>query len=289
MGTWETEIFRNDVSEGVMTDYKNKLKIGKADDDALKEILAENEEYISDDEDKFDFWFGLALVMSDLGRLTDEVKNTAVNLIDCGGDLFRFEDNNIALKKRKAALEKLREKLVGEQPERKKISVKKAFLCPWKPNDVLIYKLCSEHYKDKPYFNKFVLLLVDELVSYDVDLPLGDMLPVTYLKICDDYPNSADDIDNSPFVPQKFIFYLDNPKNNRSEREHRFMWYRNGFKKNALRFKLWGNYEFIRPYNKPWTYPNIKDLRDFHTTIACMPERFDEYVIKSLDYYENDL
>ncbi len=104
MGTWETEIFRNDVSESVMTDYKNKLKIGKTDDDALKKILDENEEYMSDDEDKFDFWFGLALAMSDLGRLTDEVKNTAVKLIDCGGDLFRFEDNKSVLKNAKQHL-----------------------------------------------------------------------------------------------------------------------------------------------------------------------------------------
>lgn len=289
MGTWEAEIFRNDVSEDVMTDYKNKLKIGRTDEDALKELLAESEEYLTDDEDKFDFWFGLALIMSDLGRLTDEVKNIAVELIDSGEDLFRFEDSKRELKKRKAALEKLREKLVGEQPERKRIPVTKAFLCPWKPNDVLIYKLDSERFKDKPYFNKFIVLLVDELVNYDVDIPLGDMLPITYLKICGDYPNFAEDIDNSPFIPQQFIFYLNNPKKNRLEREHRFMWYRNGFKKNALRFELWGNYEFTRPYNKPWTYPRIKDMRDFHTTIACMLSRFDEYIIESLDFYKDDL
>ncbi len=289
MGAWGAGIFQNDVSEDVRTDYKNKLKLGKTDEDALKEILSEYSDILNDDEDKYDFWFGLASVMSDLGRLTGEVRKAAVELIDGGGDLFRFEDDKSDMKKRKAALEKLREKLVGEQPERKKVPVAKAFVCPWKPNDVLIFKLDSECFKEKPYFNKYAVMLVDELVNYDIEIPLGDMLPVTYLKICDKRPTSAEDIENSPFIPQRFLFYLGDGRKDKSEREHRVMWYRDGFKKCASRFELWGNYEFTRPYNKPWTYPQIKDTKDFHTTIACMPNRLDEYIIKSLDYYKEDL
>lgn len=289
MGTWGAGIYQNDISEDIRDDYKNKLKAGISDIDALNEILTDGIEYSEDDDDKFDFWFALASIMSDMGRLTEDVKNTAIELIDSGEDLLRFKDNKRELKMRKVELEKLRNKLVGEQPERKKIPVAKAFVCPWKPNDVLLFKLNSECFKDKPYFNKYVVILVDEIVNYDVDIPLGDMLPITYLKICDDYPNSAEDIESSLFIPQQFIFYLNNPKKNRLEREHRFMWYRNGFKKNALRFELWGNYEFTRPYNKPWTYPSIKDTKDFHTIIACVLSRFDEYIIKSLDFYKEDL
>lgn len=88
MGTWEAEIFRNDVSEDVMTDYKNKLKIGRTDEDALKELLAESEEYLTDDEDKFDFWFGLALIMSDLGRLTMKLKTSPWNSSTAAGICF---------------------------------------------------------------------------------------------------------------------------------------------------------------------------------------------------------
>lgn len=66
------------------------------------------------------------------------------------------------------------------------------------------------------------MLLVDVIDNYDVDIPLGDMLSITYLKICDDYPNSAEDINNSPFIPQQFIFYLNNPKKNKLERETPF-------------------------------------------------------------------
>lgn len=289
MGNWGAGIFQNDVSDDVKTDYKNKLKMGKSDEVSLQEILTENAEILNDEEDKFDLWFALASVMSDLGRLTTEVSAIAVQLIDNGGDLFRFEDNKSEMKKRKAVLEKLREKLVGVQPERKKIPVVKPFVCPWKPNDALVYRLDSECFKDKPYFNKYIVILVDEIVSYDVDIPLGDMLPITYLKICGNRPSSEEDIENSLFIPQWFIFYLENSKMDKLEREHRFMWYRDGFKKQSSRFELWGNYEFTRPYNKPWTYPRIKDMRDFRTTIACMLSRFDEYIIKSLDFYKEDL
>lgn len=288
MGSWGTGIFQNDVSEEVRTDYKNKLKMGKTDEVALKEILAENAEFIEDDEDKFDFWFGLSWVMSDLGRLTDNVKNTALELVNVG-DLYRFDNSKSNLKKRKEALERLHEKLVGEQPPKKEIPVAKTFVCPWKPNDVFLLRLDSECYKGKPYFNKFIILLVDELVNYDIDIPLGDMLPITYLKICDKRPDSVKDIERSPFIPQQFIFYLNDPKKNRSEREHRFMWYRDGFKKQSLQFEFWGSCEFTRPYNKPWTYPAIKDTKDFRTTIARMLSKIDEYIVRSLDYYQEDL
>ena len=110
MGNWGAGIFQNDISDDVKTDYKNKLKMGKSDEVALQEILSENSEFLDDAEDKFDFWFGLSSVMSDLGRLTEEVRNIAVGLIDRGGDVFRFEDDKSELKKRKAELEKLRNK-----------------------------------------------------------------------------------------------------------------------------------------------------------------------------------
>ena len=289
MGAWGTGIFQNDVSDNVRTDYKNKLKMGKTDEDAVKEILTESGDFLHDDEDKFDFWFGLASVMSDLGRLTDEVKTTALGLIDGGGDLFRFEDDKSELKKRKAALAKLREKLVGEQPGRKKIPVVKAFVCPWKPNDVFIFRLDSASYKNTPYFEKYAVMLVDEIVNYDIDIPLGDMLPVTYLKICGKRPNSSEEIETASFIPQRFLFYLGDSRNNKSEREHRFMWYRDGFKKYSSRFEFWGNYEFTHPYNKPWAYPQIRDEKDFHTTIVYPLSRLDECILRSLDYYKENL
>ena len=49
MGSWGTGIFQNDVSEEVRTDYRNKLKLGKSDEEALKELLDDSQEYLKED------------------------------------------------------------------------------------------------------------------------------------------------------------------------------------------------------------------------------------------------
>ena len=122
MGSWGTGIFQNDVSEEVRTDYRNKLKLGKSDEEALKELLDDSQEYLKEDDDRYDFWFALSSVMYDLGRLTNEVKNTALELIADGGDLMRWSDNKGNQKKRVLQLENLKLKLLSEQPERKKLN-----------------------------------------------------------------------------------------------------------------------------------------------------------------------
>ncbi len=233
MGAWGAGIFQNDVSDDVRTDYKNKLKLGRTDEDALKEILAENSDILNDDEDKYDFWFGLASVMSDLGRLTGEVGKAAIELIDNGGDLFRFEDDKSDMKKRKAALEKLREKLVGEQPERKKVPVAKAFVCPWKVNDIFVYR--------PEWLNKYVLIAVDKFIQCDAEITgLGDMLPVTFFKISDIYPETLENVDNALFLPN-WVF------EQKGLAEYRHMWFKSGFKKATAKFEYVGNFPFARP------------------------------------------
>ena len=289
MGAWGPGLFQNDVADDVKTDYKDKLKLGKSDELALREIIEENSELLNDDDDKFDFWFGLASILFDLGRLTDEVKNTALSLLDSGEDLPRWEEDKSELKKRRKVLDALREKLLSEQPARKKVPIAKRFVCPWKRNDVFVYTLDSECYKNKPYCGKYLLILVEETVNYDLLEGLGDMLPITYLKTSDKYPETASDIDKALFIPQRFLFYLGDSKNDKSEREHRFMWYKEGFKKFAARLTPWGQCDFKRPYNKPCPYPRIRDEHDFHTTIINFWNRFDEFVIESLDYYGDNL
>lgn len=91
MSSWGTGIFQNDVAEGVKTYYKNKLRRGTSDEQALEEILGED--YLVDDDDRFDFWFGLASTMFDLERLTDYVRNKALELLKNGGDIKQWDKN----------------------------------------------------------------------------------------------------------------------------------------------------------------------------------------------------
>lgn len=54
---------------------------------------------------------------------------------------------------------------------------------------------------------------------YDVELPLGDTIPVTFLKLLDTLPGSEEEIENSPFVPQRFVHYLKNVREDKNVRE----------------------------------------------------------------------
>lgn len=40
MGSWGTKLYQSDVAEMVRDDYKNKLRAGKRDEEALEEMLA---------------------------------------------------------------------------------------------------------------------------------------------------------------------------------------------------------------------------------------------------------
>lgn len=233
MGSWGTGIFQNDVSEEVRTDYRNKLKLGKSDEEALKELLDSSHNYLHDDDDRYDFWFGLSSVMYDLGRLTDGVKNTALELIADGGDLKRWADNNADQKKRIIQLEKLQEKLLSEQPERKKNALARQFICPWSVNDVFVYH--------QEGLDKYVLIAVDKFIQCDADIiGLGDMLPVTFFKISDSFPEKLEDIDNAIFLPRWF-------NEQKGLTEYRCMWFKTGFKKTSAKFKYVGNFPFGRP------------------------------------------
>lgn len=233
MGTWGTGIFQNDVADGVRTDYKNKLRIGKSDVEALDEIINENIAFINDDDDKFDFWFGLASIMFDLGRLTDTIKNTTLELLDSKQDLVRWEDNKGDLRKRIIQLEKLKEKLLSQQPARKNISIAKPFVCSWKIDDIFVYR--------PHYFDKYILIAVDKFIRCDADIEgLGEILPVTFIKICNEYPQNIDDINNALFLPHYYDI-------NKEIAEYRFMWFKKGFSKASKIFEYVGNMPFDRP------------------------------------------
>lgn len=233
MGSWGAGIFQNDVADDVCTDYRNKLKLGKSDEQALKELLDENADYMNDDEDKFDFWFGLSSVLYDFGRLTPEVRDIALRLIDEGeSDIARWE-RAADIKRRRNELEKLKNKLTSEQPPRKKLPPTKPFTCPWQPNDVYVYR--------PEGFEKYVLLAVEKYIQCDADIKgLNELLPVTFIKLSDIYPKTLDDVNNAVFLPKRIL-------GQGGPVEYRRMWFKNGFKKAAARFEFAGSFIFERP------------------------------------------
>lgn len=237
MGTWGTGIFQNDVADDVKTDYINKLKMGKSDEDALSEIISENSDFLNDPEDSLDFWFSLASIMFDYGRLNEEVKCKAISLLESDKDSKRWTEKEN--KKRKIELEKLKTKMYSEIPTRKKVAVTKRFECKWEKNDIYFAEIKAICDSDK---DGFFVFCVSDTVEFDTRIKgLGDILPVTYLKFVPKIPDDLKEIDDSPFI---LNCKQENNKN------YRFLWLYDGFNRIKSKFIFGGNFEFRRPDKK---------------------------------------
>ena len=212
MGTWGTKIYQNDVSDDVKKDYKNKLKAGKSDEDALDEILDEYDYCIDDSDDRYDFWFALADTMWGLGRLTDQVKEKTLELIDIEDEEERWETE----KERKArlqVLEDLKQKLLSEMPPRKKIPIYKPFISPWKPDEVYVYQVKNPPIDEafnppkdyKNYIGWYITLYVHEIVD-DFNLPgVPDRIPCLYLMFSERKPTSIDELEELQVIYQQLF------------------------------------------------------------------------------------
>ena len=119
MGTWGAGIYQNDVGEDVKEEYISKLKAGKTDEEALNEILKDYKDEIQDADDIYEVYFSLADTMWKKGRLTEEIKNKALELISQEEQSGRWESEGLQ-KQRHKVLMKLKENLLLEMPERKK-------------------------------------------------------------------------------------------------------------------------------------------------------------------------
>lgn len=72
MGTWGVGIYQNDISADVKEDYIAKLKSGKSDEVALKEILSEYQEDMEDIDCKYDFYFWSGRYVVEKGKIDRE-------------------------------------------------------------------------------------------------------------------------------------------------------------------------------------------------------------------------
>jgi hypothetical protein len=145
MGTWGTSILGDDTAADVAAEFKDSIAYGKTIEEAEDQLIADF--CIDDEEDPYafcPFWLGLAAKQVQMGRLSERTKTNALRIIDEGIDIAIWkEESPKDVKKRQAALDKLRAQIVGPQKEPTK--VRKPFLDPieWKESDGLAYQLPS--------------------------------------------------------------------------------------------------------------------------------------------------
>ncbi len=118
MGAHGPAIFSDDTASDVRGDYRELLDDQVPDDEATARVI-EAYQHLGDDEEH-QLWLALAAAQSSVGRLDDEVKGRALDVIDTGRGLELWEEAGpTALGQRRAALAKLRQQLTGPQPTRK--------------------------------------------------------------------------------------------------------------------------------------------------------------------------
>lgn len=145
MGVWGTGLFSDDVACDVKEYYMNCLRKEMTADEAEAAAVEYFQEELADEDDGPVVVLALADTAWRVGRLSDNLKNAAIEIIDSGKDLNRWEAEEASLlKKRQNVLFKLKEKLLSTQPPEKRIYKKKPYICQWEIGDVFAYQLKSK-------------------------------------------------------------------------------------------------------------------------------------------------
>lgn len=160
MGAWGTGLYQDDDTCDIKEEYLTYLRIGMSNEEAQEELIECNEELIEDEEIGPLFWLALADTQWEYGRLTNEVKEEALEVINSGKDLERWEEDKKLYEKRKKVLEDLKERLNTKQPEEKKIRKMIFTRLNWNVGDILLYQIQEEDLKDHKWYGKYVLLKV---------------------------------------------------------------------------------------------------------------------------------
>jgi hypothetical protein len=121
MGAWGPAIFSDDLACDIRDDFKELIGDGYDSDQATKTLENEYQDSINGSDENSVFWFALADTQWKTGRLIERVLETTLEIIESGSDLERWKEDPTTLKKREAAIKKLKEQLLTDQPKEKRI------------------------------------------------------------------------------------------------------------------------------------------------------------------------
>jgi hypothetical protein len=116
VGTSGAALFHDDTALDVRDQYRALLALGRSDPEVVASIRGERDD--QDEEESAVIALALAAVQWEYGRLDDEIRERALEVIDSGLDLRRWEGSPL-LEKRRNVLGELRAKLLSPQPKRR--------------------------------------------------------------------------------------------------------------------------------------------------------------------------
>ncbi|NUC19975.1 hypothetical protein EXW50_02000 [Bacillus mycoides] len=167
MGAWGVAILSDDIAKDIQLIYKDLLGNEYSNEEASRIVIEEYQTEL-DDEEIIVFWLAFACIQWKLGRLQENVKLEALQIIESGADLSRWEDEPKLQRKREVVLNKLREQLHSPQPQAKKVPKRFIANTYLKAGDAVSYELVSGNY---------IILKVIEIIEewYGDRYPLFEM------------------------------------------------------------------------------------------------------------------
>ena len=120
MGTCGVAIFSDDLAADIRGDFRELIGDGLTPSEATDRLKAEYASSLDDPNEMPVFWIALALAQWKLGRLEENTKKMALQVIDDGTDLARWEDVKSRVK-REAVLAKTRAELLAASPPAKRV------------------------------------------------------------------------------------------------------------------------------------------------------------------------
>ena len=146
MGTWGTDVFSDDLASDIRMRYRDLVGDGFSGQQATEILLSEYREVLDDPDAAPVFWLALAATQWRCGRLEPKVLAHALEVIDSGSDLLRWQESPQLLMKRYQVLSKLRVTLTSPQPPQKRVRKRFRNTCEWEVGEIIAYRLLSGRY-----------------------------------------------------------------------------------------------------------------------------------------------
>jgi len=159
MGTWGTALYSNDTTLDVKETYMKYLEDQLTNQEAYEKILATFDELMGDTDEEPLFWYALADTQWKVGRLTEEVRQKALEWIAKEGGITLWEESKTGPAGWRKTLDKLKIKLETEQPKEKRIKKPTAiFQNFWNTGDVYAYQFNTDTAKENGAYDKYMIL-----------------------------------------------------------------------------------------------------------------------------------
>ena len=168
MGAWGTAIFSDDYTADIKREYQALISCGVPMKEALDKTIEYFQVNVSDDPR---FWFAIASIQCKYNILDDEVRAVTLEILNNGGDLDEWENDNAA--KRRKVLSDLQKKLLDYDISKPPLKVPKPRIhkAKWKPGDVLSCRLIN--YPNYLYYKFYIGM---QLV-YIEKTPISHIMP----------------------------------------------------------------------------------------------------------------